>query len=310
MTDTGFGSERHSFCTSCGAEAVTGGSFCTECGQSLIKTTEQGVSTDTQHTDVATANRTQVSGEVSPVRKSRKWLWPVGVAAVLLVAAGVIFGLSSGNSGTTARGESAAVALGHQLYHENADVGVAENTCTNQAGEQGAMSVTEFVNDCIDAYVNGGGNSGATGASGNTGDTTTTTTPPTTTSTTAAISTSGLPPQEAQFVNDMWAAFPGMQSRMANFFGQYAYTVQKLVTLAESVCTSMQVHAVDGYSPLNPENSDYSQAEAVLGAGGIPVVTEGNYSQEPQHLELMMSIVIKDLCPSYLNLIPPGYPGT
>jgi hypothetical protein len=62
VLDSSGTSERNRFCPNCGTEAITGASFCSACGRSLIKTTEQGVSTGTL--DVATANHTQVSSEV------------------------------------------------------------------------------------------------------------------------------------------------------------------------------------------------------------------------------------------------------
>jgi hypothetical protein len=74
----------------------------------------------------------------------------------------------------------------------------------------------------------------------------------------------------------MWAAFPGMQSRMANFYGAYPYTVKMLVSLAQRACF---------------------QGEGALGsAGDIPIVTSGSVAQADQNLQLMMSIVTKDLC--------------
>ena len=86
MPETEVGSERHRFCPSCGTEAVLAGSFCRECGRSLIKTSAQT-------SDAATANQQEASGDVALTKKSRKWLWPVGVAAILLIAAGIIFGV-------------------------------------------------------------------------------------------------------------------------------------------------------------------------------------------------------------------------
>ncbi len=167
----------------------------------------------------------------SAVHRSRKRLWLVGIAV-----AGIILGAcSSGNSG------DAAATLGHKLYQENADVGIAENTCTTQADEQNAMTVTAFVNDCINAYVNGGGttrnkgttgDSGATGASGasgtggtgNTGNTTTTappttTFPPTTTPPTTAPPTTTLPPTTTTTISPQAAYQAGYGAGQATFKG-------------------------------------------------------------------------------------------
>jgi len=253
MTDNEIRSERHRFCPTCGAEAVTGGSFCSECGRTLIKPpadsvdvrtdviaeadgaaqssnptwdsiawdkrivseltvaladsgiphswdgsvlsttpeyeakvdailddlsptwdltgwddaiagelTEALVELEIPHhwdgsvlmtdpddeaevdalldelsgvskvpqaeasSDVTTANHRQASSEVA--RKRRKWLWPVGVAFSLLVAAGVIFGVPqirhdvlgggsathSGNTGQTPEQQFANDAMGIQ----------------------------------------------------------------------------------------------------------------------------------------------------------------------------------------------------
>ena len=252
MTDNEIGSERHRFCPSCGAEAVTGGSFCGECGRSLIETpvpSGQSVPGHIEGTDSATASNTMVSSnEVASVKKTRKWLWPVGATVVLLVIAGIILGVSSDKGGTTAPGESAADALGHKLYQENADVGLAENTCTTQADEQNAMTVTAFVNDCINAYVNGGGttgstgntgNSGATGASGDsgtggTGNTVNTTTratiPPTTTTTIPPTTTTTIPPTTTTTISPQAAYQSGYQAGQATFKGDSPSQIQKYCT--------------------------------------------------------------------------------
>ena len=323
MTDNQIGSERHRFCPSCGAEAVTGGSFCSECGRSLIKTpvpVGQGGLTGTQPTNVATASRPQVSGEVAPVRKSRKWLWPVGVAVVLLVAAGVILGVSSGNSGTTAPGESAADALGHQLYQENADVGLAENTCTTQADEQNAMTVTAFVNDCINAYVNGGGttgstgntgNSGATGASGdsgtggtgNTGNTATTTTPPTTTTTTVPLTSA----QQA-FANAVTSQLPLYVSST-----NPPLTPSAIANVGSEICTAFSIgasqYASGGGGPAQDADSFVYQAMlpelangAIEGGNGtvaVPRISGGG-------TDTLINLAIQNLCSQYSDGIPSG----
>ena len=85
MSETEVRSERHRFCPSCGTEAIGAASFCSD-AVSLVKTSAQP-------SDAAMANQTESSVDVAPVKKSRKWFWPVGVAAILLVAAGIIFGV-------------------------------------------------------------------------------------------------------------------------------------------------------------------------------------------------------------------------
>jgi len=74
----------------------------------------------------------------------------------------------------------------------------------------------------------------------------------------------------------MWSAFPGMQSRMANFYGAYPYTVKMLVSLAQRAC--------------------FLGEGALASAGNIPMVMSGSEAQIDQNLQLMMSIVTKDLC--------------
>ena len=208
---------------------------------------------------MTTANNTMVSSnEVASVKKTRKRLWLVGIAV-----AGIILGAcSSGNSG------DAAATLGHKLYQENADVGLAENTCTTQADEQNAMTVTAFVNDCINAYVNGGGttgskgntgNSGATGASGdsgtggtgNTGNTSTTTPPTTTTTTTPpTTTTTTISPQAAYQA--------GYQAGQATFTGQSPSQIQKY-------CTDLLTSYVSPISE-NPALAAQFMAGCVAGA--------------------------------------------
>ena len=190
MSETEVASERHPFCPSCGTKAVGAGSFCSECGGSLIKTPvppAPGVLIDTQPANIPTVTHSEVSADVALGPKRRRWLWPVGVAVVLLVAAGITFGVSSGNRGSaTTHGESAAAALGNKLRQQNVDSAIAEGTCSTRASEQNSATFVLFENECLNAYsgVSNSGSTGAsgnaTGASGNTGTTPTTPTTPTT----------------------------------------------------------------------------------------------------------------------------------
>ena len=141
MTDKEIGSERHHFCRHCGAEAVTGGSFCSECGGSLIKATEQGASTDTQPTDASTTTHTKASGDVESLRKRRRWLWPVGVA-VLLVAASVIFGVPQIRHDVLGNGSATQASFGVPCSQNPACSGSSGNS-----GGQGSSGTTGTSNE-------------------------------------------------------------------------------------------------------------------------------------------------------------------
>jgi hypothetical protein len=238
MSQTEVRSERHRFCPSCGTEAA---------GATTIKA---------------------------------KLIFLVGV----VLTGGILAGCSSGSPNGDYQagykfGTSGGTVVNLDLVSQIGLHGAAGAACNGAPGS--ANKSQGWINGCVAGliYAYGPVGNGSTGSSGNPGNTTTTTAAPptTTTSTTATISTSGLPSQQAQFVNALWSAFPGMQSRMANFYGAYPYTVQMLVTLAERAC---------------------SQGESALAsAGDIPTVTSGvGYAQADQNLQLMMSIVTKDLC--------------
>lgn len=140
------GTDLYPFCPTCGTEATPGHSFCSECGRSLIKTPVpigQGVSRDIQDTDVATANRTQLSSEVASMRKKRSWLLPVGVAMALLVAAAIIFGVPQIRHDVLGNGSTTAAGFG---------VPCSQNPACRNSGNSGNTGQTpeqHFANDAM-----------------------------------------------------------------------------------------------------------------------------------------------------------------
>ena len=153
------------------------------------------------------------------------------------------------------------------------------------AGCEGVVSKASF----------GSGGAGSTGSAS----------PPTTTSTTNPINMNGLSPQQQAFVTDIFASFPGMSSRMATFYGGTPYSTQMLVTSAQAACSSLQLHIAD--ADMSGQESDYSQAFGAFNAD-IPGVDDGTipYATGRQNLQRVMAIVIKDLCPTFSNVIPPS----
>ena len=161
MTDDEVRSERHRFCPSCGTEAVEASSFCSECGGSLIKT-------GAQPSDEATANQTEASVDVAPTKKSRKWLWPVGVAVILLIAVVVIVSATSKSTNNSSyqagynyvtNGPGAAV-IDFQLAEQVGLHAAAKTACNNELPSAGKSQ--SWINGCAAGLIH---NMGPTEAS-------------------------------------------------------------------------------------------------------------------------------------------------
>ena len=88
-------------------------------------------------TDVVIAYNTQVSSDVVPVKTSRKWFWPVGVAAILLIAAGVIFGVPQIRHDVLGNGSATQASFGVPCSQNPACSGGSGNTSLGNHWQHG-----------------------------------------------------------------------------------------------------------------------------------------------------------------------------
>jgi len=160
MPETEAGSERHRFCPSCGAKAVTGASFCGECGSSISNEPQPPANSPVglihQQDSPQAIHAAESSSGGSPAKRSRS-KGILLIAVLVIVVGGVASALVLTNNRTTdnrATATSTTKALsassGASTTAPSALTTTTTTTSTNQAPTASLIATLQafFANGC------------------------------------------------------------------------------------------------------------------------------------------------------------------